>query len=272
MCEVLEVSRSGYYAFRRRGPSRRDLANEKLIEQIRAAHGQSHGTYGSPRIHRVLTKSGIICGRHRVARLMARESIRARTAKRFRRTTRPRIGAPVAPDLVGRQFVTERPHQVWTTDITYLWTMEGWLYLAVVLDLFSRAIVGWATSERIDATLVCEAWDRAFRRHRPTEGLIAHSDRGSQYTSRMYVALVNAQSFTVHLSHGLSCFDNAVTESFFHTLKTEWIPFQDNRTRAEVHAKLFEYLEVFYNNQRLHSSLGYHTPMEKLQKTITRAA
>jgi transposase InsO family protein len=203
---------------------------------------------------------------------MAKENITARSRKRFRTTTRPRRGAPAAPDLLQRQFVADRPHQVWTSDITYLWTMEGWLYLAVVVDLFSRAIVGWATSERIDATLVCQAFDRAFRRHRPSDDLISHSDRGSQYTSAKYVSLIKAQLFTVHLSHGVSCYDNAVTESFFHTLKTEWVPFQENRTRAEVHGKLFEYLEVFYNNQRLHSSLGYHTPMEKLQGIITRAA
>lgn len=220
MCSVLGVSRSGYYAFTRRTPSRRELANVRLLEKIRAAHEESHGIYGSPRIHRVLAKNGISCGRHRVARLMAKEEISARSRKRFRKTTKPRTGARVAPDLVQRHFVAERPHQVWTSDITYIWTMEGWLYLAVVLDLFSRAIVGWATSARIDAALVCQAFDRAFRRQRPWGELITHSDRGGQYTSDMYVNLINAQSFTVRLSHGLSCYDNAVTESFFHTLKT----------------------------------------------------
>ena len=272
MCSVLGVSRSGYYAFARRGPSRRDLANERLLERIRAVHEESHGIYGSPRIHRALAKRGILCGRHRVARLMAKKDIIARSRKRFRKTTKPRKGARVSPDLVQRHFVAERPHQVWTSDITYIWTMEGWLYLAVVLDLFSRAVVGWATSARIDAALVCEAFDRAFRRHRPWGELISHSDRGSQYTSDMYFTLINAQSFTVRPSHGLSCYDNAVTESFFHTLKTEWVPFQDNRTRVETHAKLFEYLEVFYNNQRLHSSLGYQTQAEKLQEIIIKAA
>jgi putative transposase len=272
MCEVLGVSRSGYYAFRRRGPSRRDLANERLVDEIRAVHEGSHGIYGSPRIHRTLKNKGISCGRHRIARLMAQGRIVARSRRRYRTTTRPRPGASVAPDLVQRQFVAERPHQVWTSDITYLWTMEGWLYLAVVLDLFSRAVVGWATSVRIDAGLVCQAYGRAFGRHRPSGDLISHSDRGSQYTSKMYISLIAGQSVPVHVSHGLSCYDNAVSESFFHTLKTEWVPFQENLTRAETHANLFQYLEVFYNNQRLHSSIGYLTPVEKLQGIITKAA
>jgi len=272
MCALLEVSRSGYYAFRRRGPSCRDLANEKLVAEIRTVHQRSHGIYGSPRIHRTLAKSGIRCGRHRVARLMAKEAIVARSRKRFRTTTRQRKGARVAPDLLQRQFTAQRPHQVWTSDITYIWTMEGWLYLTVVLDLFSRTVVGWATSARIDATLVCRAFTRAFQRYQPREMLISHSDRGSQYTSSMFTGLINAQSVEVLQSHGLSCYDNAVMESFFHTLKTEWVPFQENATRAETHANLFQYLEVFYNNKRLHSAIGYLTPAEKLQEIITKAA
>jgi putative transposase len=272
MCIVLKVSRSGYYAFRRRGPSRRDLANERLIEEIRTVHERSHGIYGSPRIHRALVHSGIRCGRHRVARLMANQEIVARARKRFRTTTKQRKGARTAPDLLQRQFVAMRPHQVWTSDITYIWTMEGWLYLAVVLDLFSRAIVGWATGSRIDATLVCQAFRRAFQRHQPGETVISHSDRGSQFTSDLFIRLIKKQSVLVLQSHGLTCYDNAVAESFFHTLKTEWVPFQENLTRAETHANLFQYLEIFYNNQRLHSSIGYLTPGEKLQEIITKAA
>jgi transposase InsO family protein len=203
---------------------------------------------------------------------MAKENIMARARKRFRTTTRGRKEAPVAPDLLQRRFVAERPHQVWTSDITYIWTMEGWLYLAVVLDLFSRAIVGWATSARIDALLVCKAFERAFQRHRPWDILIAHSDRGSQFTSDTFRKLIDAQPITVRPSHALTCYDNAVTESFFHTLKTEWIPFQENRTRADIHSRLFQYIEIFYNNQRLHSSLGYLTPVQKLQEINNKAA
>lgn len=272
MCSVLEVSRSGYYAFLGRTPSRRQVANERLLERIRLVHAMSHEIYGSPRVHRELVNQGLRCGRHRVARLMARGAISSRCRKRFRKTTQVRRGARVAPDLVQRRFTAGRSHQIWTSDITYIWTMEGWLYLAVVLDLFSRAIVGWATAARIDASLVCQAFRRAFQRHRPVETLITHSDRGSQYTSDMFIDLIKAQPFTVQQSHALSCYDNAVTESFFHTLKTEWVPFQDNRTRVEAHANLFRYVEVFYNNQRLHSSLGYLTPAEKLQETTIQTA
>jgi putative transposase len=272
MCNVLGVSRSGYYAFLRRGRSVRDITNEKLLGEIRRVHQESHGVYGSPRVHRELARRGIRCGLHRVARLMARDRIRARAHRRFRTTTKARAGALVAPDLLQRQFVAERPHQVWTSDITYIWTMEGWLYLAVVLDLFSRLVVGWATGVRIDATLVCGAFVRAFARYRPGDELISHSDRGSQYTSQTFRQMLQQQSIVVHMNHGISCYDNAVTESFFHTLKTEWVPFQGNQTRAEVHAGLFQYLEIFYNNQRLHSSLGYRTPAEKLQDSITKTA
>lgn len=265
MCKLLNASRSGYYKFRHHIVSAQEIANVRLLEKIKIIHEESHGIYGSPRVHRELIKKGNACGRNRVARLMAKEGIVAKVRRRYRTTTRQRQGAIAAPDLLKRDFTAERPHQVWTSDITYIWTAEGWLYLAVILDLYSRAIVGWATSERIDARLVCTAFQRALWQYRPGLPVIFHSDRGSQYTSRMFRDLLAAQPVKFIQSNGLSCYDNAVTESFFHTLKTESVDFEQFQSRAEAHHHLFDYIEVFYNQKRLHSSLGYHTPCETLQ-------
>ncbi len=265
MCTLLNVSRSGFYKFRRHIVSARENANVRLLEEIKAIHQESRETYGSPRIHRELVKNGKPCGRHRVARLMAKEGIVGKIRRRFRTTTRARKGAVPAPDLLKRYFAAVRPHQVWTSDITYIWTNEGWLYLAVILDVFSRAIVGWATSERIDAPLVCTAFQRACWQYRPGLRVILHSDRGSQYTSKVFRKLLAAQPVPFIQSNGLSCYDNAVTETFFHTLKTESLHFEHFPTRLEAHKHLFDYIEVFYNQKRLHSSLGYCTPREILQ-------
>jgi transposase InsO family protein len=265
MCKLLKASRSGYYKFRHHIESAQEIANVRLLEQIKIVHQESRGIYGSPRVHRELIKTGNPCGRHRVARLMAKEGIVAKVRRRFRNTTRQRKGAVPAPDLLKRCFAAARPHQVWTSDITYIWTNEGWLYLAVILDIFSRTIVGWATSERIDAQLVCTALQRALWQYRPGLRVIFHSDRGSQYTSKVFRALLASQPVPFIQSNGLSCYDNAVTETFFHTLKTESLYFEYFRTRLEAHKHLFDYIEVFYNQKRLHSSLGYHTPCEALQ-------
>lgn len=265
MCKLLKASRSGFYRFRQHIVSNQETANVRLLEEITIVHQASRGIYGSPRVHRELNDKGIACGRHRVARLMAKEGIVAKVRRRFRVTTRQRKGVTYAPDLLERDFTAERPHQVWTSDITYIWTSEGWLYLAVILDLFSRTIVGWATSERIDAQLICTAFHRALWQYRPHLPVIFHSDRGSQYTSKMFRALLAKQSGLFMQSNGLSCYDNAVTESFFHTLKTESVDFEHFQSRSETHQHLFDYIEVFYNQKRLHSSLGYHTPEQKLQ-------
>jgi putative transposase len=262
MCSVLDVSRSGYYGWLGRRVSSREHANRELLEHIRTFHRQSRETYGSPRVLRDLQGIGIHCGKNRVARLMRRNGIVAKAGRRFKITTRSRKGARYAPDRLQRNFIAQRPNQIWTSDITYLWTREGWLYLAVVLDLFSRSIVGWATSSRIDAELVCTAIDRALDRQGPTQEMILHSDRGSQYTSESVETLIEEQDISILQSHGLSCYDNAVTESFFHTLKTECIPVNHYDTREDGHTSLFDYIEVFYNRQRRHSSLGYRTPCE----------
>ncbi len=261
MCKVLKVSRSGYYGFVKGEVSSRELANEKLLEEIRIVHTNSRETYGSPRIFYELREKGVRCGRHRIARLMATAGIVARVRRRFRITTRPRAGAQYAPDQLQRSFIAERPHAVWTSDITYIWTSEGWLYLAVVMDLYSRLIVGWATSERIDASLVCRAVNSALVQYRPTMKVILHSDRGSQYTSEVLrMLLVTKEHLPMVASHGASCYDNAITESFFHTLKTECVFFENYQTRQEGHRSIFDYIEIFYNRQRRHSSLNYRTP------------
>jgi len=272
MCEVLGVSRSGYHKFCHGRISERAAANVRLLEHIKTIHQESRSTYGSPRVHQELKRRGIACGRHRTARLMANAGLVGRARQRFRTTTRQRKSAPAAPDLLKREFTAEHPHEVWTSDITYIWTDEGWLYLAVILDLCTRAVVGWATSSRIDATLVCAALTRALSRYRPLWEVIMHSDRGSQYTSELFRQLLAKQPVPLEQSNGLSCFDNAVTESFFHTLKTELVSFEHYRSREEAHRSLFEYIEVFYNNNRLHSSIGYIPPMEKLEEYLRKAA
>jgi putative transposase len=272
MCKLLNASRSGYYRFCQHIVSAQERANVKLLEQIKIVHKNSRGIYGSPRVHRELNNEGNACGRHRVARLMAKEGIVAKIRLRFRVTTRQRKGVAFAPDLLQRNFTAERPHQAWTSDITYIWTTEGWLYLAVILDLFSRTIVGWATSEQIDAQLVCTAFHRALWQYRPRSSVIFHSDRGSQYTSRKFRALLAIQPVPFIQSNGSNCYDNAVTESFFHTLKTESVDHELFHTRAEAHQHLFDYIEVFYNQKRLHSSLGYNTPMRMLQDINNKQA
>lgn len=272
MCAVLEVSRSGYYRFRRHLMSAHAKADVRLLEEIRIVHQASRGTYGSPRMHRELIKRGHACGRHRVARLMAKEGIVAKTRRRYRTTTHQNPGAKAAPDLLQRTFSALRPHHIWTSDITYIWTEEGWLYLAVVLDVFSRAIVGWATSAWINADLVCTAFQRAVWQYRPALWVIFHSDRGSQYTSRKFRSLLSAQQAYFIQSNGLSCYDNAVTETLFHTLKTEALNGERFLTREEAHQHLFDYIERFYNNTRLHSSLGYNTPREMLLGLINNIA
>ncbi len=263
MCRVLRVSRSGYYAFASGRTSKRELENRKLLEEIRTVHTNSRETYGSPRVFDELRSKGIGCGRHRVARLMARAGIVARIGRRFRTTTRRAIKAQYAPDLLRRSFVAARPHEVWMSDMTYLWTVEGWLYLAVVLDLYTRTVVGWATGERIDASLVCRAVNNALARYRPRRRVILHSDRGSQYTSGIVQKLLAINhALPLVASHARSCYDNAVVESFFHTLKAECADLEDCQTREEAHTSLFDYIEVFYNRQRRHSSLGSKTPWE----------
>ena len=262
MCRVLLVSRSGYYSWRNRPQSRRAKENERLLVRIEAAHKKSKKTYGSPRIHRQLVKDGVACSRGRVARLMRDAGIRAKQKRKFVVTTDSKHGLPVAENLLDRQFDVDTLNTVWTADITYIPTDEGWLYLSAVMDLCSRGIAGWSMDERMKTDLALDALTMAYERRNPGIGLLHHSDRGSQYASEDYQNLLKTYGMQVSMSRKGDCWDNAPMESFFHTLKTELTHHKKYQTREEARRDIFEYIEVFYNRQRLHSSLGYKSPAE----------
>jgi len=262
MCRVLEVQRSGYYAWRYRSPSSREQANQVLMLLIRAEHQTSRKTYGSPRIQVVLRRKGVACGRHRVARLMRQDGLYARRRRKTHPiTTQRQPGVVPAPNRLNREFSATAPNCKWVSDFTYIETGEGWLYLAVVLDLFSRRVIGWAMSETMDTALVENALRMALLVRQPPAGLLHHSDQGSQYTSDAYLNRLTAASAKLSMSRVGNCYDNAVMESFFSTLKAECVtaPFT---TRAMAHTAIFEYMEVWYNCQRLHSTLGYYSPVD----------
>ena len=260
MCTALEVSPSGYYAWRGRPESARRRADRQLKERIRSIFDTSRETYGSPRIHDELQDRGIRCGRKRVARLMREERLRPKKARRFRRTTVSSEAHPKAPNLLDRQFQVSSPDTAWAGDITYLWTTEGWLYLAVLLDLYSRRVVGWALSTSLSQELAITALDRALFERDAEVGLLHHSDRGGQYTSNNYRKLLDDKGLVVSMSRKGDCWDNAVVESFFATLKTELGDTFSSRKAAR--AALFDYIEIFYNRQRRHTSIGGLTPVE----------
>ena len=262
MCRMLGVQRSGYYAWRVRKPSTRAEANQRLLEMIETEHQHSRKTYGSPRLQVVLQRKGVICGRNRVARLMRLHGIAARPRRSYRPvTTQRQPGAVPAPNWLNQDFSASAPNQKWVCDITCVATAEGWLYLAVVLDLFSRKVIGWAMSHKMDTALVETALRMALLGRRPPPGLLHHSDQGSQYTSAAYRQCLQAALAQLSMSGVGNCYDNAVIESFFATLKTECVtgPFH---SRAEARTIIFEYLEVWYNRHRLHSTLGYHSPVD----------
>jgi putative transposase len=262
MCGVLEVSPSGFYDWLRRPESPRAAEDRALVAKIQAVHGDSRRTYGSPRVHASLKAEGYRIGRKRVARLMRENDIRARTKRKFRVTTDSRHDHPVAPNRLDRQFTVEAPNTVWLADISYIPTREGWLYLAVVLDLYSRQVVGWAMDEEMPQELTLAALDMALKRRRPLPGLMHHSDRGSQYAAAAYQARLAEHGIVGSMSRKGNCWDNAPMESFFHTLKTERVHHRDYQTRDEARRDIFEYIEVFYNRQRRHSTLGYLSPVQ----------
>jgi putative transposase len=265
MCRVLQVSRSGYYDWVKRRPSERTPEEQRLRIEIRSIHRRSGRTYGSPRVHRHLRAQGIRCSRKRVARLMRQEEIRAKKKRRFRVTTDSNHSHPVAPNLLKRRFGVAEVKgldQVWVSDITYVPTREGWLYLAVVLDLASRRVVGWAMRATLEAELATDALTMALWRRKPGAGLLHHSDRGVQYASTAYQEILAQHEITCSMSRKGDCWDNAVAESFFATLEWELIEDSDWHTREEARRAIFDYIEVWYNRQRLHSSLGYMSPAE----------
>jgi len=260
MCRVLEVSPAGFYAWQRRRPSPRQRQDTQLRVQIAAFHRQSRQRYGSPRILRDLREAGLRVSRRRVARLMREAGLVGVPARRFRLTTRSDHAHPVAPNHLGRQFAVAVPNRVWATDVTYLGTEEGWLYLAVLLDLASRRVVGWALAPRLDRHLVGAALDRALGRRAPAPGLLHHSDRGSVYASGDYQAQLTARGIVCSMSRRGDCWDNAVVESFFATLKRELVQREHWASRVVAHAAVAEYL-AWYNLQRRHSQLGYRSPI-----------
>jgi putative transposase len=259
MCRVLAVSSSGYYAWRKRPSSQREMANQQLLEAIVVAYEASNGIYGSPRIYAEV-KGQVACSENRVARLMNQHGIAAKQKKRYKQTTKANAAHPVAPNLLDREFAAATPNEKWTADITYIPTREGWLYLAVVLDLFSRRIVGWAMSARMTSDLVLDALSMAIQQRQPKSGLLHHTDRGSQYTGRPYQQMLKEHLFLISMSGTGNCYDNAPTESFFGTLKMERVHHLIYETRAEARTDIFFYIEAFYNRKRRHSTLGYVSP------------
>ena len=263
MCCVLAVSTSGYYAWRGRPQSQRAQDNLELVARIKEVHASSRETYGSPRVHAELVQGqGIHCNKKRVERLMRIHDIRGRTRRRRRvQTTDSNHSLPVAPNLLDRQFEADLPNRKWVADITYVPTDQGWLYVAAVLDLFSRRVIGWSMSNTMCTLLVKDALEMAISLRHPQAGLLHHSDRGSQYASAEYQAVLQTGQAVASMSRAGNCYDNAAMESFFGTLKCELIHDRHYRTRAEARQDIFEYIEVFYNRQRRHSSLGYLSPV-----------
>lgn len=261
MCRVLGVSRSGYYAWARRGPSQRSIEDANLVAEIRGVYDEYQGRYGSPRIHQELRERRTFVGRKRVARLMRAQGLRARAPKRFRRTTDSNHSDPIAPNLLAREFSTPGPDVAWVGDITYLWTGEGWLYLAVLIDLYSRRVVGWSMADHLRTELALGALEMALG-HRDATGTIHHTDRGCQYASEAYREVLDTHGLLPSMSRRGDCWDNAPAESFFSTLKLELAYCTHWPTRQDARDEVHEYIEVFYNRSRRHSTLGYCTPVD----------
>jgi transposase InsO family protein len=260
MCKVLAVSPSGYYAWHQRPPSAREMANRELYNKIEVVYNDNHGVYGSPRIYRELKDQGVVCSENRVARVMRLRDLQAKQSKRFKTTTRRNRAHPAAPNLLKRDFTADRPDQKWLADITYIATLEGWLYLATILDLHTRRIVGWAMSDRMTSALTVAALEMALLQRQPDAGLIHHSDQGSQYTDQAYQALLKDRGVRASMNGAGSWYDNAPMESFFGTLKSEWVHHHVYHTRDEAKADVFYYIESFYNRRRRHSALDYLSP------------
>jgi transposase InsO family protein len=266
LCEVLAVSRSGYHKWLKRKGSQRAIEDQRLLEIIRLHYDRSRGTYGLPRIYAAMRKQGLKVNKKRIGRLMRINKIRAKTKRKFKVTTIENTKAKASENILNKNFTSERENHIWTSDITYLWTSEGWLYLAVVMDIYSRKIIGWSLGSSLSAELVLRALLMALLHRNPLEGIIFHSDRGSQYTSSQVRQLLKSYKISQSMSSTGNCYDNAITESFFHTLKTELIYWNRYQTREEAKRSIFQYIEIFYNRQRLHSAIGYLSPVEFEEK------
>jgi putative transposase len=266
MCKAMEVSKSGYHAWQTRSASQRTTDNFRLVRLIEKIHLGSRGTYGSPRIHAYLIGMGETCSEPKIARLMKAYGIRAKAKRKFKATTNSKHRLPIASNVLNRNFNPTAPNKSWAGDITYLWTKEGWLYLAVVLDLYSRKVVGWAMEPTLSRELVLNALKMAISQRQPSAGLISHSDQGVQYASNDYQALLNTYGIACSMSRKGNCWDNSVVESFFGSLKQEHIFFCDFMTRDEARNSVFEWIEGFYNRERLHSTLGFLSPEQYERK------
>jgi transposase InsO family protein len=262
MCEVFELSRSNYYKWRENLVSERKKKDEILQSKIRIIHNKSKKRYGSPRIHNTLKAEGELVSKKRVARIMRENEIVSISKKKFKATTYSKHSLPICPNLLNQNFYSKAPNQAWVGDITYIPTAEGWLYLATIIDLFSRRVVGWAASERMTTDLVEQAFLRAYWKRKPNNELIFHSDRGSQYASLRYQKLLKTLNVQQSMSAKGNCYDNAVAESFFGKIKTEFINHEHFISRKEAKLGIFEYIEIFYNRERKHSTLNYLSPLQ----------
>jgi len=272
LCKVLEVSQSGYFAWRDRPASRRQREDLVLLAHVRSAFALSSGTSGSPRLTRQLQDAGLAVGRRRTARLMRENGLRARQPRRFKRTTDSQHAFPVAPNLLDQDFSAERPDEKWGADISYVWTREGWLYLAVVIDLYARRVVGWAASDRLHKELVLTALRQALVVRRPEAGLLHHSDRGGQYCSIEYQAELRRHGILISMSGKGNCYDNSMVETFFKTLKSELVWRAVFQTRAEARDALARSIDGFYNPTRRHSALGFISPAQFERHTASQTA
>lgn len=272
LCEVMQVSRSGYYSWQKRGKSRRQQEYERLLPLVKESHRQSKGTYGARRIAGDLVDLGESCGRRKAGTLMKMAGLSAKQKKKFKVTTDSKHNLPVSPNLLGRQFEVEAPDQVYVSDITYIWTTEGWLYLAIILDLFSRRVVGWSISHRMTKKLVMDALLMAIWRRRPQAGVIFHSDRGSQYCSNDFQGILSSHKMVSSMSRKGNCWDNAVAESFFGSLKQERVYLSKYETREMARRDIIDYIEMFYNSKRKHSYLGNVSPKEFEERNSLKEA
>ena len=272
LCKVLDVSESGYHSWRKRPPSKRTTENERITTHIKASFKKSRDTYGSPRLTDDLRDNGVKAGGHRVAKLMREAGIRAKKPPRWKKTTNSNHDLPRAPNIVERRWdeLATAPNKLWVSDLTYIWTWAGWVYLVVFLDVFSRKVVGWKVDETMEAHVVTDALKMAMARRLPTSGLILHSDQGSQYASNLYRTLIEENGFQRSMSRKGDCWDNAIAESFFATIKGDLLDRRSWATRAQVEAAIGEWIEVFYNGERRHSALGNVSPID--YEHLTREA
>ena len=262
LCEVLSVSRSGYYDWQDRPISHRETSNAELLSQIKQVHTESRNIYGYRKVYNALHSKGVACSENRIGRIMKKHNIFSKTKRKFKVTTNSRHNLPISSNILNREFTVAKPNTHWVGDISYIWTQEGWLYLATVIDLYSRAIVGWSLQGRMTSKLVEDALFMAITNRNPSSSLLFHSDRGSQYASDSFKKILSKYDITSSMSRKGNCWDNAVAESFFRIIKTELIYHCNYQTREEASQDIFEYIEVFYNRKRLHSSIGYVSPAQ----------